>query len=73
VVPWGAFILVLLSWEQTKDQKSDETKLTSTDLHSRTMCNVLEGARGIPERDGKKREKRCDKKRAWQQLNRAME
>jgi hypothetical protein len=58
VMPWGALILALLSWEQKKEQKSVETKMIATDLHSRTMCNVLEGCRGVLERDGKKGEKR---------------
>jgi hypothetical protein len=32
--------------------------MTSTDLHSRTMCNVWEGSRGVSERVGKKDKKR---------------
>ncbi len=32
--------------------------MTSTDLHDRTMCNVFEGGRDVPERQGKKGGKR---------------
>jgi hypothetical protein len=40
VVPWGAFILALPSSEQ-KEEKSDETKMTATDHHDRTMHIML--------------------------------
>lgn len=41
VVPWGAFILALPSSEQKEEEKSDETKMTATDHHDRTMHIML--------------------------------
>jgi hypothetical protein len=58
VVPWCALILALLSWEQKEEKKNEETKMTSTDLHDQTICTVLEGGRGVPERAWKKRPKK---------------
>jgi hypothetical protein len=62
VVPWGAFILTLLSLKQNDRKKNTETKLGSIEIHDRTICNVLEGGRGVLERVREKSRKIDDVK-----------
>jgi hypothetical protein len=56
-MPWGAFILALLSREQKKEWKNEEQKNGTTENHNRTRWNVLYGDEGLLRREIIRRQK----------------